>query len=77
MSIWNGSAVKKVTEKVTEKERELLGLLLEDPGYTMLQLAEKMEISRKTVAARLKSLKEKGIIERVGSDRKGYWKILH
>ena len=23
------------------------------------------------------SLKEKGIIERVGSDRKGYWKILH
>lgn len=81
MSIWNGSAVKKVTEKVTEnvteKERELLGLLLEDPGYTMLQLAEKMKISRKTVAARLKSLKEKGIIERVGSDRKGYWKILH
>lgn len=77
MSIWNGSSAKKVTEKVTEKERELLGLLLEDPGYTMLQLAEKMEISRKTVAARLKSLKEKGIIERVGSDRKGYWKILH
>ena len=80
-----GSAVKKVTEKVTErvtekvteKERELLGLLLEDPGYTMLQLAEKMKISRKTVAARLKRLKEKGIIERVGSDRKGYWKILH
>ena len=72
-----GSAVKKVTERVTEKERELLGLLLEDPGYTMLQLAEKMKISRKTVAARLKRLKEKGIIERVGSDRKGYWKILH
>ena len=76
-----GSTVRRVTdgvtEKVTEKERELLGLLLEDPGYTMLQLAEKMEISRKTVAARLKSLKEKGIIERVGSDRKGYWKILH
>ena len=66
----------KVTDKVTEKERRLLACLLEDPGYTMPQLAEKLKISRKTVAALLKSLKEKGIIERVGSDRKGYWRII-
>ena len=37
----------------------------------MPQLAEKLKISRKTVAMRLKSLKEKSVIERVGSDRKG------
>ena len=67
--------VKKVTEKVTEKEQEILALLLENAGYTMPQLAEKLKISRKTVAMRLKSLKEKSVIERVGSDRKGYWKI--
>ena len=67
---------EKVTEKVTEKEQELLGLLLEDPGYTMPQLADKLKISRKTVATRLKSLKEKGVVKRIGSDRKGYWKIL-
>ena len=67
---------ERVTEKVTEKEQELLGLLLEDPGYTMPQLADKLKISRKTVATRLKSLKEKGVVKRIGSDRKGYWKIL-
>ena len=65
----------KVTERVTEKEQEILALLLENAGYTMPQLAEKLKISRKTVAMRLKSLKEKSVIERVGSDRKGYWKI--
>lgn len=67
-----GSAARKVTEKV----QELLRLLLEDPGYTMPQLADKLKISRKTVATRLKSLKEKGVVKRIGSDRKGYWKIL-
>jgi ATP-dependent DNA helicase RecG len=41
----------------------------------MLQMAEKLGVSRKTIATRLKKLKEKDIIERVGSDRKGYWKI--
>lgn len=65
----------KVTDPVTDNERDLLLLLAEDPGYTMPQLSEKMGISRKTVAQRLKQLKEKGIIERIGSDRKGYWKI--
>jgi ATP-dependent DNA helicase RecG len=65
----------RVTDRVTEKEQEILALLLENAGYTMPQLAEKLKISRKTVAMRLKSLKEKSVIERVGSDRKGYWKI--
>ena len=65
----------RVIVKVTDKERTLLSLLTEDPGYTMPQLSEKMGISRKTVAQRIKQLKEKGTIERIGSDRKGYWKI--
>lgn len=66
---------EKVTEKATDNERALLAFLSENPGYTMPQLSENLGVSRKTVALRLKSLKEKGIIERVGSDRKGYWKI--
>lgn len=61
--------------KVTEKEEKVLSLLREDPSYTMPQLAKMLNISRKTVAVRLKALREKGMIERVGSDRKGYWKI--
>ncbi len=62
-------------DRVTDDERTLLSLLIEDPGYTVSQLSEKMGISRKTVAQKMKQLKEKDIIERIGSDRKGYWKI--
>ncbi|WP_350059794.1 winged helix-turn-helix domain-containing protein [Succinatimonas hippei] len=42
------------------------------PGYTMPQLAARLKVSRKTVAERLKKLKEKGMIERAGSARQGY-----
>ena len=65
----------RVTDRVTENERAVLLLLEEDPGYTMQQLAERLSVSRKSIASRLKKLKEKGTIERVGSDRSGYWKV--
>ena len=73
--IRSGKVTDRVIDKVTDEERTLLSLLVEDPGYTMPQLSEKMGISRKTIAQRIKQLKEKGTIERIGSDRKGYWKI--
>ena len=65
----------RVNDRVTENERAVLLLLEEDPGYTMQQLAERLSLSRKSIASRLKKLKEKGAIERVGSDRSGYWKV--
>ena len=65
----------RVTDRVTENERAVLLLLEEDPGYTMQQLAERLSVSRKSIASRLKKLKEKGDIERVGSDRSGHWKV--
>ena len=65
----------RVTDKVTDQEKRLLNFLYEDPDLTMPALAEKMKVSRKSIANYLKSLREKNIIERIGSDRKGYWKI--
>ena len=65
----------RVTTKVTKKEQELLSLLAEDPGYTMLQLAERLAVSRKTVAVGLKKLKEAGLIKRVGAKRNGHWEV--
>lgn len=65
----------KVTIKVTDKEIEVLDLIREDPGYSMDEIAKRLSVSRKTVAARIKSLKEKGILERIGATKNGHWQI--
>ena len=65
----------EVTNELNDKERNMLALLSENSKYTLLQLAEKTGMSRKSVAGYLKKLKEKNIIERVGTKRSGYWKI--
>lgn len=72
----NDKVNDRVNDRVNEIEECLLALLTENPQYTITQLAAKLEVSRKTIAARLKILKEKGLIERIGSSRKGYWKIM-
>lgn len=64
--------IDRVTDKVIDKEQALLDLLTENPSYTFLQRAERLGVSRKTEATRLKKMKELGSIERVGSDHKGY-----
>lgn len=64
-----------VTDHFDERELQVLKLLPEDPVYTSFVLAEKLSLIRKAIALRLKSLEEKGLIERIGSDRKGYWNI--
>lgn len=69
--------VRTPFNKVTEAEQELLILLFEDPASTYSVLAEKLGVSRKTISSRIKSLKNKGILQRIGSDTKGYWQINH
>ena len=54
---------------------EKIGNACESAGVPMPVLAGKMGVSRKTIANYIKSLRDKNLIERIGSDRKGYWKI--
>ena len=75
--IVNGTVNGTVNRTVnfTEKERQILELLSEDPAYTYQDIADRLNIGRKAVFGRIKKLKEKGLLERVGSDKSGYWKI--
>lgn len=66
---------KQLSDNLSDKEHRVLELLIEYPGYTSSQLSEKMNVSRVSITKYLKALKEIGAIERVGSDRSGYWKV--
>ena len=43
--------------RVTDAEKAILELLIEDPAYTYSVLAEKLGMRRKSVSAKIKSLK--------------------
>ena len=66
----------RVTDFLDENALHVFALLQENPTYTAAVIGEKLSLSRKTISAKLKKLKELSYIERVGSDRKGYWKLL-
>ena len=60
----------KVTEKVTDIENRILGILRERPYATYNEIADEVGLSRKTISQKKKLLKEKGVITRVGSAKK-------
>ena len=70
-----GKVTDGVIDKVTDAEKKILSHLELDSGYSYVDLAEKIGVSKKTIAEHIKSLKEKGIIKRIGNNKKGYWEI--
>ena len=50
-------------------------ILKDFPETTIPQLAKEAKLSERMIKKDLRALKELGIIERVGSNRKGYWKF--
>ena len=61
--------------KLSETELTILNLLEINPNYTRNELAESISKTVRTVQRALDSLKEKGLIMRVGSDKTGQWVI--
>jgi len=72
----NNSATDTENGTQIDTEKIILNILEKKPDITQKELSEKTNISLRTVKRIIQQLKEKNIIERIGSDRKGYWKIL-
>ena len=66
---------EKFTERFSENEQNILNELIKNPYITQVQLSELLGISKRSIIKNMKNLKDKNKIKRIGSDRKGYWKI--
>ncbi len=62
-------------EKLTKMEKEILKIIIQNPEITQVNIANKLGRAPKTVQRAIATLKTKEIITRVGSNKKGYWKI--
>jgi ATP-dependent DNA helicase RecG len=66
---------EQVAEQLTKGELEVLVLIVQNSEITQNEIAARLGISRKTVYVRVKLLKGKGLIRRVGSNTKGHWEL--
>ncbi len=74
---------RKTTRKTTQKipgtkkaSEQLLDILRVSPQMSRDELAAKLDKNPNTIKYHIKKLKAEGKIERIGSDRDGYWKVL-
>ena len=61
---------------VTENEKYIIEQIIKNPNISQKDIAIETNIPYRTVQRTISILKDKGIIERVGSKKLGYWKIL-
>lgn len=64
------------TVNCTVNEAKILNLINENNKVTVNEITSKVNLSRRTVQTIINSLKSKGILVRVGSDKTGHWEIV-
>lgn len=60
---------------MNQTQQKILDMILENPEITQTTMAEKLDITPRAVKKNIKELVDKGLVEREGPARKGYWKI--
>jgi fido (protein-threonine AMPylation protein)/biotin operon repressor len=73
MHVHQSDTVKKQNDTVNDT---VFLLIKQNKNLTTTEISERLNISLSTVKRKIKDLKEKGIIERIGSDKVGYWKVI-
>ncbi|MBP5371339.1 MAG: HTH domain-containing protein [Bacteroidales bacterium] len=67
---------ENVPENVPEKShRNILDDLRENPRLTITDLAKKYSVDIKTIKRDIDTLRQKGLITRIGPDKGGYWQV--
>lgn len=62
--------------RLNDTQMKILEVIRNNPNITKKQIQEKIGKSKTTVDKVISYLKENGIIEHIGSNKAGYWKVL-
>lgn len=62
--------------KLTERQWNILKLIMESPTITAKQMSETLSVTSRTIERDLAILKEKGILKREGKDNDGIWVVI-
>jgi ATP-dependent DNA helicase RecG len=57
-------------------KKVILDCIAKNPKITYNELAEKMELGRRTVQRHIQILKDEGRLRRIGAERSGHWEVV-
>lgn len=72
----NGNINGKINFDLSKKESSLIGKIIQNPKITITEAAENLGVSIRTTSRIFASLQEKGYINREGSNKSGFWKVI-
>ena len=61
---------------INKTEKAVLGILINDPQKTADEMSTEIGVTKRTIERTLVSLKKKGLIERIGSNKSGRWSVV-
>lgn len=61
--------------KFGENDKRVLLLLNSNPTFSSQKIADRLDITQRAVEKIIKRLRENGVIERIGSNKSGFWNI--
>ncbi|MDR2836301.1 MAG: winged helix-turn-helix transcriptional regulator, partial [Bacteroidales bacterium] len=71
------NVIENGADVIENKEQEILKQIYSNNKISTKELSEKLNVNIRTVFRHLEKLKAKKMIERIGPDKGGYWKILN
>ena len=74
--IFSNERVNERVNELSETEKKVYLILKEKPNIIQKQLAQEMNYTEQYIRKIIKVLKDKEMIERIGSDKNGYWKTI-
>jgi len=75
-SDWSKELGDGLGDGLGDTQVKILFLILLDKNISIITLAKKIKISANAIEKNINTLKEKGLIKRVGSARSGHWEIV-
>lgn len=68
--------VDGLVDGLVESQQRILMLVKENPRISKRQMADCIGISTTAIDKNIAALKDKGLLQRIGSDKAGYWALL-
>ncbi|MBR5957191.1 MAG: HTH domain-containing protein [Salinivirgaceae bacterium] len=68
--------VKNVTKQLSERQRIILDLIVENPAITTEEMSQKTGVTSRTIMRDISSLMDMGLLKRQGGRKDGRWILI-